>query len=114
MGIKSYIVNFLKSLKHGGVKYVSVTFTNPDARYANKKVFISGGSEGLGRAMAKAYLAEGAEVIVTGRSKEKLSNFQLSESNAKLYTLVWDALDFDSYKQKFDEAVSMMGESTYS
>ena len=71
MGIKSYIVNFLKSLKHGGVKYVSVTFTNPDARYANKKVFISGGSEGLGRAMAKAYLAEGAEVIVTGRSKEK-------------------------------------------
>ena len=109
MGIKSYIVNFLKFLKHGGVKYVSVTFTNPDARYANKKVFISGGSEGLGRAMAKAYLAEGAEVIVTGRSKEKLSNFQLSESNAKLHTLVWDALDFDSYKQKFDEAVSMMG-----
>ena len=79
MGIKSYIVNFLKFLKHGGVKYVSVTFTNPDARYANKKVFISGGSEGLGRAMAKAYLAEGAEVIVTGRSKEKLSNFQLSK-----------------------------------
>lgn len=70
MGIKSYIVNFLKFLKHGGVKYVSVTFTNPDARYTNKKVFISGGSEGLGRAMAKAYLAEGAEVIVTGRSKE--------------------------------------------
>jgi len=29
MGIKSYIVNFLKFLKHGGVKYVSVTFTNP-------------------------------------------------------------------------------------
>ena len=25
----------------------------------------------MGRAMAKAYLAEGAEVIVTGRSKEK-------------------------------------------
>ena len=75
MGIKSYIVNFLKFLKHGGVKYVSVTFTNPDARYTNKKVFISGGSEGLGRAMAKAYLAEGAEVIVTGRSKEKLSSF---------------------------------------
>lgn len=58
MGIKSYIVNFLKFLKHGGVKYVSVTFTNPDARYTNKKVFISGGSEGLGRAMAKAYIAE--------------------------------------------------------
>ena len=53
MGIKSYIVNFLKFLKHGGVKYVSVTFTNPDARYTNKKVFISGGSEGLGRATAR-------------------------------------------------------------
>ena len=59
--------------------------------------------------MAKAYLAVGVEVIVTGRSKEKLSIFQLSESNAKLHTLVWDALDFDSYKQKFDEVVSMMG-----
>lgn len=109
MGLKSMFFNFLKYMRHGGVTYVNVTFTNPNERYVGKKVFISGGSEGLGKAMAIAYLKEGADVLVTGRSLEKLEKLKTELNNPHLHTLVWDAMDFDSYKTKFEECISILG-----
>jgi 3-oxoacyl-[acyl-carrier protein] reductase len=38
----------------------------------SKKIIITGGSSGLGKAMAKLLLGKGAKVIITGRDKEKL------------------------------------------
>lgn len=37
-----------------------------------KKALITGGSRGLGFAIAKAFIAHGAEVIITGRNKEHM------------------------------------------
>lgn len=109
MTLRTYFKNMLKYIKHGGVTYVSVTFVNPSERYVGKKVFISGGSEGLGRAMAEAYLNEGAEVIVTGRSKEKLDKFDSESNNPKLHFIAWDATDYVNYQRKFDEVIAIMG-----
>ncbi|QWT22253.1 glucose 1-dehydrogenase [Bacillus sp. NP157] len=41
-------------------------------RFENKIVAITGGSEGIGLATAKAFAAEGARVYITGRRQEKL------------------------------------------
>ena len=101
--------NFIKFLRHGGVTYVNVTFTSHNERYLGKKVFISGGSEGLGKAMAISYLNEGAEVLVTGRNSNKLEKFASELNNPHLHMLVWDATDFDSYKTKFEECISILG-----
>ena len=57
--LKKYIGNLIKYVLHGGVTYVNVSFVNASERYKGHKVFISGGSEGLGRAMAEAYINEG-------------------------------------------------------
>ena len=108
-GIKQYLINFIKFIRHGGVTYVNVTFTNPSERYVGRRVFISGGSEGLGRAMAEAYLKEGAEVLVTGRSQEKLDKFVKETNCNKLHVMVWDATDFDNYGINFEEALKTMG-----
>lgn len=107
--IKKYFINLIKYLKHGGVMNVNVTFVNPSERYAGRRVFVSGGSEGLGRAMAEAYLKEGADVIITGRTKEKLEKFVNEINNPKLHCLVWDATDFDNYHDRFNEVIKIMG-----
>lgn len=41
-------------------------------RYADKTVLVTGGNSGIGLAAAKAYAAEGARVVITGRDEASL------------------------------------------
>ncbi|MFB6891316.1 SDR family NAD(P)-dependent oxidoreductase [Kitasatospora sp. NPDC056327] len=45
----------------------------PEARLAGANVLITGGSRGLGREMARAFLVHGARVTVTGRDPDALA-----------------------------------------
>lgn len=44
-------------------------------KFNEKVVFITGGTKGLGKAMAKAFLEEGAYVCVNGRTQEGVTKF---------------------------------------
>ena len=39
----------------------------------DKKIVVTGGGSGLGYAMAKKFVSEGADVLISGRNEEKLS-----------------------------------------
>ena len=45
-------------------------------KFKDKVVFITGGTKGLGKAFAKAFLDEGASVAVNGRNKEAVAKFE--------------------------------------
>jgi NAD(P)-dependent dehydrogenase (short-subunit alcohol dehydrogenase family) len=53
-----------------------------DIQLSGKKAFISGSTQGIGYAIARALLTEGAVVIINGRSKDRLQDavVQLRES----------------------------------
>jgi NAD(P)-dependent dehydrogenase (short-subunit alcohol dehydrogenase family) len=40
--------------------------------FQGQHVYVMGGSHGIGEATARAFAAAGAEVVITGRSKERL------------------------------------------
>lgn len=40
----------------------------------NKRILITGASSGLGKAMAKALISKGANVLITGRDADKVTN----------------------------------------
>ncbi len=43
-----------------------------EGKFAGKKVFVAGGTGGIGRAIAKAFLDDGADVFIQGRNQDKL------------------------------------------
>jgi len=58
--------------------------------YTNKVVAITGGSEGIGKAMVEALLAQGARVATCARNFDKLYSLQLKYSNEPLHTITCD------------------------
>lgn len=61
----------------------------------NKTVLITGGSEGLGFALAKELLNQGSEVFICGRNSEKLEIASAKLKSSKLRTFVCDVSDYN-------------------
>lgn len=89
-----YFKNMLKYVKSGGVVLVNVSFTQPNKRLVGKTIFISGGTSGIGKNMAKTFMEEGATVIVSGRKEENLK--ELNAAYPEIHTIKWDISDIHS------------------
>lgn len=71
-------------------------------------VFITGATGGMGQAISKACINQGAKVILADCSQERLDNLQhLLGENSK--TLCFDVRDYISYDAIFDKADSLFG-----
>ena len=107
--IKRYTKNLLKYIKSGGVVLIKFDKVSPGKRFEGKCVLVTGGSCGIGFETAREYLAEGAEVIITGRHESALKEAKEKLSSDKLHTIVWDVSDIKSIPQKMQEAVTQLG-----
>jgi NAD(P)-dependent dehydrogenase (short-subunit alcohol dehydrogenase family) len=77
---------------------------------AGKAVLITGGTTGLGRAMAERFLDEGASVVITGRDASLGSETETAlGSRGAIRFLRADAADPDQARASVDETVAMLG-----
>lgn len=63
--MSNYLKNILKYTKHEKVILVKINQVSPTNQFQGKKVLITGGGSGFGYQMAKDFLAQGAEVMIT-------------------------------------------------
>ncbi|KAJ8300304.1 hypothetical protein KUTeg_021823 [Tegillarca granosa] len=70
-------------------------------RFQDKTALVSGGSRGIGKAVAERLLQEGAKVYVIGRSKENLD--KIKAVNPLINTIKVDVSDWDQTKTAVEQ-----------
>lgn len=76
-----------------------------------KVALITGGSGGIGIAIAKVFIESGCKVIITGTNEEKLKKVVKKLENKKnLSYLVWDVKDIKVMSLKLEEALKKFEE----
>jgi 3-oxoacyl-[acyl-carrier protein] reductase len=78
----------------------------------NKIAYITGGSKGIGLGIAKAMLAEGMKVAITGRNRETL-NAAVEElnkvGNGEILAIESDVRNFESEKNAIEQVLKKWG-----
>lgn len=78
----------------------------------DKVIMVTGGSNGMGKAMAKRFAQEGAKVVITGRSKEKLevAKEEIEQYDGQILTIDMDVRDPERVQYTVDEAIKTFGQ----
>jgi short-subunit dehydrogenase len=77
--------------------------------FSDKVVVVTGGSEGIGKAMIELLIKEGAKVATCGRQYEKLYALQLEYSQVMLHTMVCDVSNEEECKRFIHSTVETFG-----
>ena len=78
----------------------------------DKKILITGGSSGIGRATAVFCIEQGATVVITGRNEERLHETRdMCIDPSRCYPIVCNDLgDSSNIQALFKEAVNLVGQ----
>lgn len=108
MSLKQYLKRGAKYILHG-VPTINVTadihYTNPSEKLKGKHIIVTGGGRGLGYAMARKFVAEGAQVLISGRSEATLRK-AVEEIGCRYLQL--DVQDTGAFIRFVDEADTML------
>lgn len=79
--------------------------------FKGRTVVITGGSRGLGLALARQMVSEGARVVICGRDPESLerARVSLTRGNAQVLGVPCDVTDPDSVREMLDKAGRQYG-----
>lgn len=104
MFVKSKLKHLVSFLLHGEVRpiYAKISYLQPNHRLEDKKIIITGGGRGLGASMAEKFVAEGANVLIAGRSEKKLQETAIKLNCKYLMLDVSQPATFCDFIQKAD------------
>ncbi|HXW00661.1 MAG TPA: SDR family oxidoreductase [Anaerolineae bacterium] len=77
--------------------------------FSNKVALVTGGSEGIGKAMVQALLAEGCRVATCGRNPQKLEALQQAHAGQPLLTVVADVSREDDCRHFIESSINHFG-----
>jgi short-subunit dehydrogenase len=77
--------------------------------FTNKVVAITGGSDGIGRALVDQLILKGAKVATCGRNQNKLYTLQMAHPGKPLHTLVADVSNINDCRNFIESTIQTFG-----
>jgi short-subunit dehydrogenase len=77
--------------------------------FKNKVVIVTGGTEGIGKALVNTLLQQGAKVATCGRNQDKLYQLQLRYTGLPLHTVVADVSNYEDCQHLVNSTVKIYG-----
>ncbi len=87
---------------------VNVSQINYGGILSGKKILVTGGNSGIGLAIAKKCILEGAEVLIVGRDKERLEQTE-KELGSNCHSIQFDVSQIEKNEEFLQNAEEMMG-----
>ncbi|MFO8078756.1 MAG: SDR family oxidoreductase [Armatimonadota bacterium] len=80
-------------------------------RLKDRRALVTGASRGIGRAIAIAFAEEGADVAITARTQEALSETraEVEDLGRVCHAMAWDVSDVPTARQRLKEARDALG-----
>lgn len=105
-----YVIRKIKPIYiHGGISSVTISTPSYSNILEGKNVLITGGSSGIGLAIAKKCAKCGAKVLISGRNASKLEK-AVSEIGVDICkSIVWDISAIEDVQMKLDECNKILG-----
>lgn len=109
MSIKKKIKRIIKYiLTPRGTVHVSIAQINYGGILKGKKILITGGGSGLGFAMAKKFVSEGAQVVIVSRSEDRLKTAVAQLGDSSKY-IPFDITAVDKASLLIEQASTILG-----
>lgn len=105
-----YAIRKIKPIyKYGGISSVAISTPTYGNILEGKNVLITGGSSGIGFAIAKKCAECGANVLISGRNALKLENAVSEIGENRCKSIVWDLSAIENVQMKLDECSKLIG-----
>ena len=114
MSWKNHLIHVLSRLLHGEppiIKAQIVTLA-PNQLLKGRCALITGGTSGIGFAIARAFLDAGAIVVITGRSQHRIDGALLQlNAQGRAFGYVLDITNVSSFAIALDEIVALISQT---
>ena len=89
--------------------FVAITTCKNMSFFENKVVVITGGSDGIGKALIEALIPLGAKVATCGRSHDKIYKLQMEYSNVMLHAIACDVSNEQECQRFIESTIDTFG-----
>ena len=111
--IPLHVGSFLRILNRirlqGGIVQATVTTVEARDLLRGKRILITGGSSGIGLAIANKFVNCGAQVVITGRDEAALQKAVADVGASTLHALRWDVSDISVIDRNLARTRDMLG-----